>query len=240
MAYKQNVAPAGGHQPDKRRAWWKPVALLAALLALALVFHWLGFGGRIPNLKVWVKSYGPWGPFVFILLYIVATVAALPASALTIAAGALFGSFWGIVYVTIAATPGAAICFLIARHFGRSAFARWLYGKKRLERLDRLIEAHGAMVVSITRLVPIFPTNVLNYAFGLTRVPFSTFVIFTLICMVPGNLLFVVATDAVVTALQTGEVPWTLVCVVVLVAEALTLLIRAARRKFAREEAEHR
>lgn len=224
----------------KRRPWREWLALLAALVLVVLVARWLGLGVRLDSLKTWVESFGNWGPVVFILVYIAATVAALPASALTMAAGVLFGSFWGIVYVTIAATPGAVLCFLIARHFARSAVARWLIGKKRLQRLDRLIEAHAAMVVSITRLVPIFPTNVLNYGFGLTRVRLSTFVLFTWLCMIPGNVLFVVGTDAVVTAVRTGRVPWGLLCIVVLVAEALTLLVREARRKFAREEAEHR
>ena len=224
----------------KQRSWRKWFALLAGVVLLVVVARWLGLAARLDLLKAWVRSYGPWGPVVFILAYIAATVAALPASVLTIAAGALFGSFWGIVYVTIAATPGAVLCFLIARHFARSAVARWLIGKKRLQRIDRLIEAHAVMVVSITRLVPVFPTNVLNYGFGLTRVRFSTFAFFTWLCMIPGNVLFVVGTDAVVTAVRTGHVPWGLLCILVLVAEALTLLIHRARRKFAREEAEHR
>ena len=234
------VPPVVERKQSKRKALWKTVLLLLAILVLAVFSHGLGLGGRLDELKGWVESYGDWGPVIFILVYIMATVMALPASALTIAAGALFGSFWGIIYVSIAATPGAAICFLISRRFGRSAFAHWLAGKQKLQRLDRLIEAHGAMVVSLTRLVPVFPTNVLNYGLGLTRVKFSTFLIFTWLCMIPSNVLFVVGTDAVVRTVREGHVPWTLVCVVVLMAEALTLMVREARRKFAREEAEHR
>ena len=240
MAESDGAAPAGAPRAGGRTGWWKPVALLAAVVVLVYASRQLGLGARLGELKGWVASLGPWGPVVFILVYVGATVAAAPGSALTVAAGAIFGSFWGVVYVSIAATTGASACFLISRHFARGAVARWLSGKEKFQRLDRLTETHGAVIVAITRLVPLFPFNLLNYGFGLTRVRFWTYVFISWLCMIPGTVLYVVGTDAVVTAVREGRVPWVLVGVVALVAVALALVVRQAGRRISADQAEQR
>ena len=121
---------------------------------------------------------------------------------MTAAAGALFGSFWGVVYVNIAATIGAALAFLVARYWARRAVVNWLQGNARFQKLDALTSKHGAVIVAVTRLVPLFPFNLLNYGFGLTRVGFWTYLFWSWLCMLPGTVLYVVGTDAVLTALR--------------------------------------
>jgi uncharacterized membrane protein YdjX (TVP38/TMEM64 family) len=164
-------------------------------------------------------------------MYAAAVVAALPGSALTVAAGALFGSVLGVIVVSIASTLGAALSFLVARYFARGAVAGWLSDKEKFRRLDRMTEEQGAIIVALTRLVPIFPFNLLNYGFGLTRVPFWTYVFWSWLCMLPGTVLYVVGADVVTKAVVQGEVPWLLVGALVAAAAVLAVLVRQARRK---------
>jgi uncharacterized membrane protein YdjX (TVP38/TMEM64 family) len=171
------------------RQWWRPVVLLALVIAIIVAAQYLGLGDKLGELRAWIKSLGTLAPLVFILIYVAATVAALPASPFSVVAAALFGSLWGVILVNIGATLGAALAFLIGRYFAREAVVNWLGKNEKFRRLDRLTEKHGAIIVALTRLVPIFPFNLLNYGFGLTRVPFWTYTFWTWLCIIPGPLL---------------------------------------------------
>jgi len=211
--------------------WWRPALLVATLLLIVVLARIFGIGERLGALRSWIDGLGSWGPVAFFFLYAAAVVAAIPGSALSVAAGALFGSVLGVVVVIHAATLGASLAFLIARYFARDAIARRLSSNETFQRLDRLTEEHGAIIVALTRLVPLFPFNLLNYGFGLTRIPFWTYVIWSWVCMLPATILFVVGADAFTEGLTQGRVPWALVGVLVAVGLVLTFLIRYARRK---------
>jgi len=230
-----NRAESKGER-GKPGGWWRPVLLVAVIVALLVLARVFGLGDKLGDLRDWIRSLGAWGPLVFMLLYIAATVAAIPGSAMTVAGGALFGSFWGVILTLNAATIGASLAFLISRYFAREAMVRWLGHKEKFQRLDRLTEEHGAIIVALTRLVPLFPFNLLNYGFGLTRVPFWTYVFWSWLCMLPGSLLYVVGSDAIFQALARGEVPWTLVIVLLVVAAVLMILVRLARQKLQMKE----
>ena len=103
-----------------------------ALVGLA-VLMWLGrtAGGYVPLFAAWVDGLGALGPLVFILGYATATVAFIPGSILTLAAGAIFGLFEGTIYVFVAAVLGSTLAFLIARHAARSAIERRIEGDAR-------------------------------------------------------------------------------------------------------------
>jgi len=148
-----------------------------------------------------------------------------------VAAGALFGSILGVISVSIASTLGASLAFLVARYFARDAVARWLSANEKFRRLDKMTEEHGAIIVALTRLVPIFPFNLLNYGFGLTRVRFWTYVFWSWLCMLPGTVLYVVGADAVIQAITEGKVPWALLGVILAFVVLLTFLVRHARRR---------
>jgi uncharacterized membrane protein YdjX (TVP38/TMEM64 family) len=222
---------ASSETSSGRSGLWRPLILITGIglvIVLARVFEADQYLG---SLRDWIDGLGSWGPVVFILIYAVAVVAAIPGVALTVIAGALFGSAIGIVVVSIAATLGASLAFLVARYFARDATARWLSKKETFRRLDEMTETHGATIVALTRLVPIFPFNLLNYGFGLTRVPFWTYVFWSWLCMLPGTVLYVVGADAVTKAVTQGDVPWGLVLGVAVAALVLTVLVRFARAK---------
>ncbi len=162
--------------------------VLAAIVALVVVGRELG--GEIPRFAAWVDSLGLWGPLVFILGYAAATVAFVPGSLLTLAAGAIFGLGRGTVYVVLGASLGASASFLVARHLARTAIERRLEGRPRFQRIDRAVAREGLKIVLLLRLSPIFPYNLLNYGLGLTRVRFRDYVIACL-GMIPGTFLYV-------------------------------------------------
>jgi len=214
----------------------QPLILFLIILSLLVIAKLFGLGEKLGEFHDWIGTLGPLGPFVFVAIYIVAVVAAIPGSALTIAAGALFGSVFGVIWVSIASTLGASFAFLIARYFARDAIVKWLSGNEKYRRLDQLTEDHGAIIVALTRLVPIFPFNLLNYGFGLTRVRFSTYVLWSWLCMLPGTILYVVGADAVTKGLTRGEVPWVLVGVLAAIGVVLFMIVRFARKKLQAKE----
>jgi len=221
------VSPSKVAAPKSGR--WRPVLLLAVLVAIFGLAKIFNVGEKLGALRNCIVTLGPWGLLVFLLIYIVAVVAALPGAAITIAAGALFGSMLGVILVNIGATIGASLAFLIARYFAREGVVNWLCKSDKFRKLDRLTEEHGDIMVALTRMVPIFPFNLLNYGFGLTKVPFRTYVFYTWLCTLPGTILYVVGADAVFKALVLGKIPWPLVGAFLVVLVFLTLLVRSAR-----------
>ena len=137
-----------------------------------------------------LSGFGAWAPLAFVLGYILATVALVPGSILTLAAGALFGLWKGAVLAFVAATLGAAAAFLVGRHLARDFVHRRLGGDQRIAAIDRAIGDHGRKIVFLLRLSPAFPFNLLNYLLGLTTVRFTDYLIASL-GMLPGTFLYV-------------------------------------------------
>jgi len=214
----------------------KPILLLAAVVLIIIISAKMGVGQKLGALQDWIRSLGVLGPLAFMVVYAVATVAALPGSALSIVAGAVFGPVLGVVTVIFAATLGASLAFLVSRYFARNSIEKWLEGNEKFRRLDELTARHGDIMVAITRLVPLFPFNLLNYGFGLTRVAFKTYVVWSFVCMLPGTILYVVGSAAVAEAVREGKVPWLLVVVVALILGIIVVLGRQARKKLKEDE----
>lgn len=161
---------------------------VAALVLLVLAGRYLG--GYVPRFAAWVDGLGLWGPVVFIVGYAAATVAFIPGSLLTLAAGAIFGLVRGTAFVLVGATLGACAAFLVARHVARRAVERKLQGRPRFHAIDRAVGREGLKIVTLLRLSPVFPFNLLNYALGLTRVRFRDYLLACL-GMLPGTFLYV-------------------------------------------------
>lgn len=147
-------------------------------------------GGEIPRFAEWVASLGALGPVVFIGGYALAVVAFVPASLLTLAAGAVFGLGPGVVYVFCAATLGSSLAFLVSRYLARGLVEKKLAGHAGFAAIDQAVAAQGRRIVFLLRLSPAFPFTLLNYALGLTRVRFPDYVLAS-VGMLPGTLLYV-------------------------------------------------
>lgn len=212
------------------------IVALGALLVLGR-----SVGAYIPQFATWVEGLGFWGPVVFMLGYVVATLAFIPGSVLTLAAGAIFGLVEGTLYVLMAATVGATLAFLVARHVARAAIEKRIEGDTRFAAIDRAVGNEGRKIVFLLRLSPIFPFNLLNYGLGLTRVRLADYFV-ACVGMFPGTLLYVYTGKIIgdVAAVAGGAGPerglanWLLVGVGLVATLLVTIIVtRIARRALA-------
>ena len=156
----------------------------------AIAFQYFNVQGALEAALLWVQNLGTTGIIAFIILYNLATILFIPGALLTFSGGALYGVFWGSIYVIIASTLGAIIAFLIGRHFARGWVSKQLQGHPKFEAIDSVVAQNGLKIVFLTRLSPIFPFNLLNYAFGITCVSLSDYVLGS-VGMFPGSVMYV-------------------------------------------------
>ncbi len=244
MSTPLNPSEASTKFESKRRFWAK--SILGAILLAALVYLGRSAGAYVPQFAAWVDGLGAWGPIVFVFGYVAATLAFVPGSFLTLAAGAIFGLLEGTFYVFVAATLGATLAFLVARHAAREAIEKRIAADTRFAAIDRAVGAEGRKIVFLLRLSPVFPFNLLNYALGLTRVGLVDYFVAS-IGMLPGTLLYVYAGKIIgdVAAVAGGAGPerglasWLLVGVGLVATLIVTVIVtRIARRALAETTAE--
>ncbi len=184
VAHSQEVSSSANSR-------WKWVLYLAAVVAIVVAVKYFHVQDLLKAALDWIGKLGPWGPVIFIALYIVATVFFIPGSVLTLGAGAVFGVVLGSVYVSISATLGATAAFLVGRYLARDAIARKIAKNEKFATIDRAVADEGWKIVLLTRLSPVFPFTLLNYAFGLTRVKLSHYVLASWLGMIPGTVMYV-------------------------------------------------
>ncbi|MEG3846702.1 TVP38/TMEM64 family protein [Microcoleus sp. herbarium19] len=182
-------SPIGENPPPSNR--WKlilGIGLAAALIAAAKFFN---FQGILKNALESIASLGPWGPAAFILIYIVATVLFIPGSLLTLGSGVLFGVVGGSVCVSIGSVLGATCAFLVGRYLTRDWVSKQIENNQKFKAIDAAVASEGWKIVLLTRLSPIFPFNLLNYAFGVTQVSLRDYFFASWIGMIPGTVMYV-------------------------------------------------
>ena len=184
----------------------KIILLICAVLAVGL-FFWLDLGRFLTleslkaNRQALVDLYATHTLAMvagFMAVYIIQTALSLPGAAiLSLAAGAIFGTIMGTVYAVVSASIGATLAFLVTRYLLRD-FVLARFGS-RLEGMNRELEQRGFNYLLFLRLVPIFPFFLINLAAGLTRLPLRTFMIGTLLGIIPGGFVFVNAGASLAT-----------------------------------------
>lgn len=195
----------------KNLKWIKPLLVLVAVVAV------LVWGGKYLNLQqhvadtlAWVEKMGPAGMGVFAGLYIFACVFFIPGSLLTLGAGAIYGVVVGSLIVSISSTMGATVAFLVGRYVARGWIAKKIEGNIQFKAIDQAVADEGWKMVGLTRLSPIFSFNLLNYAYGLTRVSLKEYVLASWIGMMPGTVMYVylgsLAGDLASLGAETGHV----------------------------------
>jgi uncharacterized membrane protein YdjX (TVP38/TMEM64 family) len=134
-----------------------------------------------------LESAGFWAPVVYMAIYAVGVCLFLPGTLLTGLGAAIFGAYWGFLYVWIGAMIGASAAFFIGRTLGRE-FAASLIGDK-LKKYDDAIERNGFATVLYLRLV-YFPFTPMNFGMGLTKVRFRDYVAGTGLGIIVGTFIF--------------------------------------------------
>jgi uncharacterized membrane protein YdjX (TVP38/TMEM64 family) len=162
---------------------------LLAMMAVALVL--LPVRDLLVGFLGWVRDLGTWGPVVLAAAYIPACLLFLPGWLLTLGAGFLFGVGIGTVAVSAGSVAGASAAFFAGRTLARDWIERRVAASPRFRALDEAVERQGFKIVFLTRLSPLFPFNLLNYAYGASPVGFRDYFLASWIGMLPGTLLYV-------------------------------------------------
>ena len=202
-----------------------------------------GTGGFNPqellrNALEWVDSLGAVGAIAFMLIYIVATVAFLPGSILTLGAGVVFGVVLGSIYVFISATIGATLAFLVGRYFARGWISKKIAGNDKFAAIDRAVGEEGLKIVLLTRLSPVFPFNLLNYGLGVTGVALKDYVVAS-VGMIPGTIMYVylgslagnIATIGAAEQPTNPTITWAIRIIGFIATVAVTLYVTKVARK---------
>ncbi|MBD2326645.1 TVP38/TMEM64 family protein [Alkalinema sp. FACHB-956] len=150
----------------------------------------LSMNGFFEQVLQWSQNLGLVGGLGFIAIYAIATVLLIPGTVLTVGAGAFFGIVWGSLYVLVGATLGAILAFLLGRTVARQWVDQKISGNAKFAAIDRAIGQAGFKIVLLTRLSPVFPFNLLNYALSLTNVSFKDYALAS-IGMIPGTVMYV-------------------------------------------------
>jgi uncharacterized membrane protein YdjX (TVP38/TMEM64 family) len=221
---------------------WLFVAVI--LVSAALLLRRLPVGPAVRMLEGWIDSLGIWGPLVFGLIYVAAVVALLPGSALTLAAGALFGLVGGTIVASLASTTGAALAFLISRYLARDRIAAKLHHYPKFDAIDKAIGGNGWKIVALLRLSPAVPFNLQNYLYGVTGIRFWTCVLTSWLAMLPATFLYVYlghlgrqSLDAAAGGAERARSPaeWTMLIVGLIATFAVTVYLTYLARKALRQ-----
>ena len=224
--------------------WLKWISWAAIAACLVAIISAVPVDTAVERLKTGVDSLGTAGYVAFIAAYILAALLFVPGSALTLAAGALFGLGRGTITVSIAATTAAALAFLIARHLARDKVAKQASRSPRFLAMDRAIGQGGWRIIALLRLSPAIPFSLGNYMFGLTGIRFLPYVLASWAFMLPGTFLYVYlghaagqAVEAAAGSSTTGNTAQTVFLIVGLLATvAVTVYVTKLARRAIREQ----
>ncbi len=225
----------------KRRKWGatskrEVLALFLALTVLLLAIRFLPTREALENASSRIDSLGYWGPLAFVLLYITCTVLMIPRSILTVGAGLQFGLLPGCLWVILGSNFGANLAFIIARYLVRAAVERRLMDNVKFQAILRAVDGDGWRIVALTRLSPVFPFALVNYIFGVTKVPWAHFAAGSFFGMLPGTVLLVSVGFVTDLATEAGEfVPGKVETLAFILAVAVAIPATAIVTRFARE-----
>jgi uncharacterized membrane protein YdjX (TVP38/TMEM64 family) len=197
----------------------------------------------ITNTLTWIDSLGSVGAIAFIIIYIVATIALIPASLLSLGAGVVFGVVFGSLYVLVGSILGAVAAFLIGRYFARDWIAQKIKGNRKFMAIDEAVGREGFKIVTLTRLSPIFPFILLNYLYSITGVSLKDYILGS-VGMIPGIITFVyigslgesIATLGMETQTTNPALEWTIRIIGLMATVAVTAYVTKIARQALEKE----
>jgi uncharacterized membrane protein YdjX (TVP38/TMEM64 family) len=180
------------------------VLVIAGLVAAVIL---LPIGTWLDQFKSYVRGAGPVGYVLYVLVYAVCCVFLIPASALTLGAGAIFGFVQGTILNLIGATLGACAAFLLGRTVFRKNIEKKVASNPKLRAVDKAVEKEGTKLMLLMRLSGFPPFTWINYGLSLTGVKFLPYAITTFVGIIPGTAAFTYlgATGADVASGSTGS-----------------------------------
>jgi len=163
-----------------------------SLFCFLYLFSNVSFHNSFEIFLIWVQSLGFfWGPIIFSIIYVLVTVLFLPSVILSIAAGFIYGTFLGTVIVQLGGTIGACLSFVLGKMLFRDCVLKMMESYPMFSAIDKAISLNTWKIVTLLRLSPITPFNVLNYGLSLTRIKFWDYTWSSTVGMLPQSILFV-------------------------------------------------
>ncbi len=177
---------------------WILVLLALAGIYLAVQNSFLQDIVHPEKLTSFFRDLGLAGPFALMAMMTLAVVVSpIPSLPIDLAAGAVYGPFWGAVYVLIGAEGGAVLSFLIGRRLGRDFIKQWL--KHDITFCEKCSDHHLFGLMVLARFVPVFSFDIVSYGAGLTNISLKSFAMATFLGMVPPTFAFTYLGSAVVS-----------------------------------------
>lgn len=199
MQTAEEKAPSG-----RSKAIIKALVLVAFIVGAIVLVKYTPVRGYLNKdaLGNFLDAVGVWAPLVFIFIYAAGVCLFIPGTLLTGLGGAIFGPYWGFVYVWFGAMLGASAAFFIGRFLGRE-FAASLIGD-RLKKYDDAIERNGFATVLYLRLI-YFPFTPMNFGMGLTRVRFWDYFAGTGLGIIVGTFIFTFFVGTLKNVIVSGD-----------------------------------
>jgi len=174
----------------KRVVWLQLFAVLGVIGIIVALWNIFPVPEVLEMIQQRVMRWGVWSAICYPILYACCNVLLLPGGVLSIGGGFFFGLWWGFLIVLIGNVTGAAISFFIGRTIGRRWLQRRLEESKRLRALEPAVEREGWKLILLSQLHPLFPSSLMNYLYGLTKIRFRTCMVWIAIGQAPGLFLY--------------------------------------------------
>lgn len=174
----------------KRALYLQLAGLALAVGVVAWLAHHFPVVEDIVRLQQKIGAMEFWGAVLYPLLYGTCNVLLLPGGVLAIGSGLFFGIWWGFALNLIGNVGGAAVSFLLSRKLGRGWVARKFLKHRKWAALDEAIARDGWKIIFLSQVHPLFPSSLLNYLYGVTRIRFGTCMLWIAIGQAPGLFLY--------------------------------------------------
>src|SRR3954468_12592903 len=175
---------------NRRGTYLQLAILLLVIVGLLLISHFFPIVALLGILQQRVIGLGDWAGIFYPLLFAGCNVLLLPGGVLCVGAGFFFGLWWGFFLVLVGNAIGAAISFALSRSRGLQLMRRRTSTNRTLRLLEEAVERDAWKIIFLSQLHPLFPTSLLNYLYGLTRIRFGVYMLWTTIGRAPGLFLY--------------------------------------------------
>jgi uncharacterized membrane protein YdjX (TVP38/TMEM64 family) len=175
----------------RRALFWQVAGFVIALTLLFVGLHFSPVVDLVWKLQQQVIHWGVWSAVAYPILFALCNLVLLPGGVLCIGSGFFFGLWWGFFLVLIGNTIAAAIAFSVSRSFGQGWINRKIARSETLQSIQPGVEREGWKIIFLSQLHPLFPTSLLNYIYGLTKIRFGTYMLWATLGRIPGLFLYV-------------------------------------------------
>lgn len=181
----------------------KVILLIATVISILIFILWRYKAWElvsIDHLKEYrgkIKELGVLGILLYLLVFIIGTIFCLPSLPFALLGGITYGTVKGTIYASIGDVLGSSTAFIIGRYLLKERIEKKLKNNKTFHEINKGVQKDGWRIVVLTRMVPLIPHWLQNYAYGITAISFKTYALVSLICAIPGTAAWIFAINTV-------------------------------------------